>query len=123
MKSTSASARRTPVGASVSPVTLTAMMRFDIGPTREKQLLTQQLDRGRRATAYEAPEIISPRNLQQRRIANPLATILRQQDSLKLTRAQADSLATLNRTVHYQERCNLVTDCEVFRRAAEWLRS
>jgi hypothetical protein len=31
-------------------------------------------------------------------IPNPLSTILRQQDSLKLTSAQADSLAMLNRT-------------------------
>ena len=30
------------------PVTLTAMMRFDLGPTRERQTLTQQLERGRR---------------------------------------------------------------------------
>ena len=84
-------------GAFRVPVTLTAMMRFDIGPTREKQLLTQQLDRGRRTQGTKAPEIMLKAMYGNGGIPNPLATILRQQDSLKLTGPQADSLATLNR--------------------------
>jgi hypothetical protein len=84
-------------GAFRVPVTLTAMMRFDVGPTREKQLLTQQLDRGRRTQGTKAPEIMLKAIYGNGGIPNPLATILRQQDSLKLTGAQADSLATLNR--------------------------
>jgi hypothetical protein len=80
------------------PVTLTAMMRFDVGPTREKQLLTQQLDRGRRTEGTKAPEIMLKAIYGSGGIPNPMATILRQQDSLHLTAAQADSLATMNRT-------------------------
>src|SRR4029078_8210344 len=85
------------------PVTLTAMMRFDIGPTRERQLLTQQLDRGRRSEGTKAPEIMLKAIYGNGGIPNPIATILRQQDSLKLTGPQADSLATMNRayTVHH----------------------
>ena len=84
-------------GAFRVPVTLTAMMRFDVGPTRERQLLTQQLDRGRRTQGTKAPEIMLRAMYASGGIPNPLAAILRQQDSLKLTGPQADSLATLNR--------------------------
>ena len=84
-------------GAFRVPVTLTAMMRFDIGPTRERQLLTQQLDRGRRTQGTKAPEVMLRAMYGNGGIPNPIATILRQQDSLKLTGPQADSLATLNR--------------------------
>ena len=79
------------------PVTLTAMMRFDVGPTREKQLLTQQLDRGRRTSGTKAPEMLIKAMHGSGGIPNPMATILRQQDTLRLTSVQADSLATLNR--------------------------
>jgi hypothetical protein len=72
-------------------------MRFDVGPTREKQMLTQQLDRGRRTSGQKMPEIMLKAMYGSGGIPNPLATILRQQDTLKLTGLQADSLATLNR--------------------------
>ena len=84
-------------GAFRNPVTLTAMMRFDIGPTRERQLLTQQLDRGRRTAGTKLPEPLIKAMYGNGGFPNPLATILRQQDSLKLTSVQADSLASLNR--------------------------
>ena len=84
-------------GAFRVPVTLTAMMRFDVGPTRERQLLTQQLDRGRRTQGTKPSEQMLRAMYASGGIANPLAAILRQQDSLKLTGPQADSLATLNR--------------------------
>jgi len=84
-------------GAFRNPVTLTAMMRFDVGPTREKQMLTQQLDRGRRTQGTRTPEPMLKAMYGNGGLPNPIATILRQQDSLKLTGAQADSLATLNR--------------------------
>jgi len=79
------------------PVTLTAMMRFDIGPTREQQLLTQQLDRGRRTDGTKIPEMLIKAIYSSGGIPNPMSTILRQQDSLKLTSVQADSIAALNR--------------------------
>jgi len=81
-----------------APVTLTAMIRFDVGPTREKQLLTQQLNRGRTLPGQRMPEaLLRAMYGQGGGLANPLATILRQQDSLKLTSKQADSIAALNR--------------------------
>jgi hypothetical protein len=81
-----------------APVTLTALLRFDVGPTRERQSLTQQLNRGRTLPGQKLPEPMlraiygGGGGLQ-----NPLATILRQQDSLHLTAKQADSIAALNR--------------------------
>jgi hypothetical protein len=78
------------------PTSVTALLRIDIGPTRERQQLLQQLDRGRTRPGNKP-------NVQQLRFAgntgliNPMQQILQQADSVKLTRRQADSLATLNR--------------------------
>lgn len=79
------------------PTTLTAMVRLDIGPTRERQQLVQQLDRGRRTQGERIPEQFLRAMFNGGGLPNPLATILRQQDSLKLSAKQADSIATLNR--------------------------
>jgi hypothetical protein len=65
-----------------SPVTLTAMLRFDVGPTRERQLLTQQLNRGRTTDGNKVPEQLLKAIYGQGSIPNPMGTILRQQDSL-----------------------------------------
>ncbi|MEP6551721.1 MAG: hypothetical protein ABJB95_11090, partial [Gemmatimonadales bacterium] len=80
-----------------APVTVTAMMRFDLGPTRERQALTQQLDRGRTLRGNKAPEPMLKAIYGSGGIPNPLAAILRQADTLELTGAQADSIATMNR--------------------------
>ena len=80
-----------------SPVTLTAMLRVDIGPTRERQLLTQQLDRGRTHDGIRLTQPILRALYGSGGLTNPLSVILRQQDTLGLTPAQADSVATLNR--------------------------
>jgi hypothetical protein len=79
------------------PVTLTAMLRFDVGPTRERQSLTMQLDRGRRTEGQKMPEQFLRLMYGTGGIPNPMAQILRQQDSLHLTPQQADSIASLNR--------------------------
>lgn len=79
------------------PVTLTAMLRFDIGPTRERQMLTQQLDRGRKTQGTKVAEPLLRAIYGNGGIPNPLSTILRQQDTLRLTSSQADSIAVLNR--------------------------
>jgi hypothetical protein len=79
-----------------TPVVLTTMIRFDLGPTRERQALTQMLDRGRTLGGTKAAEpmlrVFGPIG-----ITNPMATILRQADTLELTPQQADSIAILNR--------------------------
>jgi hypothetical protein len=80
-----------------TPVTLTALLRFDVGPTRERQMLTQQLDRGRRTQGNKVPEQLLRAMFGNGGIPNPMAAILRDQDTLKLTSKQADSIATLNR--------------------------
>jgi hypothetical protein len=81
-----------------APVTVTALLRFDIGQSRERQLLTQQLDRGRRSPGQKMPEPMLNAMYGSGSVTiNPLAQILRQQDSLKLTGPQADSIATMNR--------------------------
>jgi hypothetical protein len=85
------------LGGFRSPVTLTAMLRFDVGPTRERQLLTQQLDRGRTTEGNKVPEQLLKAIYGTGSIPNPMSAILRQQDSLKLTSVQADSIAGLNR--------------------------
>lgn len=79
------------------PVTLTAMLRFDIGPMRERQSLTMQLDRGRRTEGSKVQEPMLKMMYGLNVIPNPLAQILVQQDSLKLKAEQADSIASLNR--------------------------
>ena len=79
-----------------NPVVLTTMLRFDVGPTRERQALTQMLDRGRSLSGQKMPEpalkAFGPIG-----ITNPMAVILRQADTLELTPQQADSIAVLNR--------------------------
>jgi hypothetical protein len=80
------------------PVTVTARLNFDVGPTRERQSLTQMLDRGRRHTGDRAPEMML-RVLYGNSggIVNPIEQVLRQADTLHLSGPQADSVATMNR--------------------------
>lgn len=68
---------------------------LDIGMPRERQLLTQRLDmgRGRPGTKQTADAM---KNLGTTTIPNPMNMIMQQQESLRLTRMQADSLATLS---------------------------
>jgi hypothetical protein len=67
----------------------------DIGMPRERQLLTQRLDIGR-AQAGDKQNALAMKLLGTTTIPNPMNMILQQQDSLKLTRRQADSLASLS---------------------------
>jgi hypothetical protein len=90
-------ATRPQVSAFRQPVTLTMMLRVDVGPTRERQNLTQALDRGRRLDGQKAPEPFLRAMYGSGGLQNPLAQILRQADTLRLDGRQADSIATLNR--------------------------
>ena len=80
-----------------APVAVTVQMRFDLGPTRERQTLIQTLDRGRRTDGSRAPVPQLKAQFGTAGLPNPMATILRQADTLKLASKQADSLATMNR--------------------------
>ena len=84
-----------------SPVNLTTTVRIDLGPTRERQNLQQSIGQGRTRQGSRMPES-SFRSQGVSSVPNPLSSILRQQDSLKLTSFQADSLAVLNRRYTYQ---------------------
>jgi hypothetical protein len=88
----------TATGQTISrtPVRLTTMLRFDVGPTRERQALTQMLDRGRTLSGQKTPEM-ALKAFGPIGITNPMAAILRQADTLELTPQQADSMAVLNR--------------------------
>ncbi|AMW03801.1 TonB-dependent receptor [Gemmatimonas phototrophica] len=80
-----------------APVTVTASVRYDIGPTRERQVLTQALDRGRRTDGVKATAPLIKAQFGNGGVPNPLGTILRDQDTLKLSSDQADAMATMNR--------------------------
>jgi hypothetical protein len=60
-------------------------------------MLEQQLDRGRTKQGQKIPEPMIRMMFGNGGLPNPMAQILRQQDTLKLTGAQADSIATMNR--------------------------
>jgi len=84
-----------------SPVTLTTSMRIDLGPMRERQQLEQQLGTGRTRPGSRMPEA-SFRSTGVNSVPNPMTSILRQQDSLRLTSVQADSIAVMNRRFTYR---------------------
>ena len=82
--------------ATRSPMTITMRLSLDVGPTRERQQLLQQLDRGRSRPGNK-PSVQQLRGTANIGLLNPMQQILQQSDSLKLTRKQADSLTVLNR--------------------------
>lgn len=84
-----------------SPVMLTVSMRLDLGATRERQSLAQQLATGRSAPGTRFPEPFF-RSLGSGSVTNPMAAVLREQDSLRLTSVQADSIASVNRRYTYR---------------------
>jgi hypothetical protein len=84
-----------------APVVLTASLRIDLGPTRERQSLSQQLSWGRTQPGTRMPETVY-RSASTGGVFNPMATILRSQDSLQLTALQADSIAAMNRRYLYR---------------------
>jgi hypothetical protein len=79
------------------PVTITMSLRVDVGPSRERQMLTQQLDRGRVHEGVKLTEPMIKAMYGSGGVLNPMAQLLRQGDTLQLTGPQADSLATMNR--------------------------
>ncbi len=79
-----------------APTSVTLSVNFDVGPSREQQQLLQQLDRGRSRPGNK-PSLQQLRNTASSGLINPMQQLLFQADTLKLTRKQADSLATLNR--------------------------
>ncbi len=81
--------------ASRSAAFVSINLNFDIGYTRERQVLTQRLDMGRVSSGDKQPAQ-AIKSFGTSSIPNPMAMILQQPDSLKLTRKQADSLATLS---------------------------
>jgi hypothetical protein len=83
------------------PVVLTTSLRFDLGAMRERQSLGQQLGIGRTLPGARYPEQLF-RSVGASSVTNPMSVILRQQDSLRLTSLQADSIASMNRRYTYR---------------------
>ena len=84
-----------------SPVTMTVSMRIDLGPTRERQQMYQMADYGRVSQGTRVTEAAF-RSFGTSSVLNPMTQIIRQQDSLRLTSAQADSIASMNRRYAYR---------------------
>jgi hypothetical protein len=80
-----------------NPVTITMALRVDVGPSRERQALTQTLDRGRTSGGTKVPEAMLRLAYNSGGIINPMEAILRDGGTLKLSAGQADSIATMNR--------------------------
>jgi hypothetical protein len=80
-----------------SPVTLQALVRLDVGPPQEQQLLIQALNRGRRDNGVMMTEAQIKSQYITGGIVNPMTTMLRQADLLKLTVPQADTISYMNR--------------------------
>jgi hypothetical protein len=86
----------TDLGAFGRPVTVTLAVRVDIGPARERQTLTQLLDRGRKNSETRATSALLKAAYGSGGIVNPLSQLLRDGDRIHLDGAQADSLAAMN---------------------------
>ncbi|HET9986123.1 MAG TPA: carboxypeptidase-like regulatory domain-containing protein [Longimicrobiales bacterium] len=84
-----------------TPVMLTVSIRYDLGPTRERQMLAQQLGSAPGRPGSRVPEGML-RFFTSGAVPNPLPAILRAQDSLALTALQADSIAAMNRRYTYR---------------------
>ncbi|HEY4306993.1 MAG TPA: carboxypeptidase regulatory-like domain-containing protein [Gemmatimonadaceae bacterium] len=81
-----------------TPIVVTAIFRFDFGPTRERQVLAQQLNLGRTSDASKlSAAMLRTLYAAGGGLLNPIAQILRQSDTLALSPVQIDSLASLNR--------------------------
>ena len=80
-----------------APVTLTMSVRVDVGPSRERQQLTQMLDRGRKIEGQKVPEQQLRAQYSSGGLLNPMAQLLRSMDTLGLVGWQADSIASMNR--------------------------
>jgi hypothetical protein len=84
------------LGAFGRPVTATLTLRLDIGPSRERQGLTELLDRGRRNDQPRVSGALLKAMFGSGGFVNPLAQMLRDGERIHLDGAQADSLAAMN---------------------------
>lgn len=84
-----------------SPVSMAITFKVDLGPTRERQMLEQNITQGLKITDRRGWEN-TYRSMGSNGITNPMSTILRSQDSLRLTAVQADSIASMNRRYTYR---------------------
>jgi hypothetical protein len=78
-----------------SPAVLTISMKIDLGPTTENQMLLQYMRPGRSMPGSVMPASIFAQIGQS--MPNPMPQIIYQQDSLRLSVFQADSIAKMSR--------------------------
>ena len=84
------------LGAFGRPITATLTLRLDVGPSRERQGLTELLDRGRRNDGPRVSGALLKATFGSGGFVNPLAQMLRDGEKLHLDGTQADSLAAMN---------------------------
>ena len=80
-----------------APITLTMQVRVDVGPSRERQQLTQMLDRGRKTQGQKVPEQQLRAQYSSGGLLNPMAQLLRRWIRSASSAWQADSIASMNR--------------------------
>jgi hypothetical protein len=80
-----------------APVTFTALFRIDVGSSRERQTLTEMLDRGRHNTLPRITEAQIKSSLGLGGVPSPVILMMLQADVMKLTQTQTDTLARLSR--------------------------
>ena len=120
-RSTSASGRRTSRRVSEFPSHLPAMMRFDVGPTREKQMLTQQRDRGRAVRERRPGVMLKAMYGNGRR--QPSVDDSGEQDSPEAHRPAGRQSRNTQSCLHDSQRSALVSPREEFAALSRWLRS
>jgi hypothetical protein len=85
------------LAAQWGPPRLTIMFSLDAGPSQEHQMLTHELDRGRKTPGdVSTAESLRLALGAQLDLPNPMAAILQDATMLALTGPQADSVATMN---------------------------
>ena len=70
---------------------------MDVGPSRERQQVIQQINRGRITRQQDDGGELQKQMYGGGAVPNPMTMILRVVDTLELTGPQADSIATMNR--------------------------
>ena len=84
------------LGSFGRPITATLSLHLDVGPSRERQILTQLLDRGRKNGDQRASGGLLKAMFGSGGIVNPLFQLLRDGETIHLVGVQADSLAIMN---------------------------
>jgi hypothetical protein len=96
-------------------MTVTLSFNMDVGPEPERERLREMLGRGRDREGTKPIESSLRTKILSEGIGNPLLSVISAGAMLGLTRKQADSLVTLNRTFEIASDSHLDSGCEILR--------